>query len=161
MSIKIFTTGGTFDKVYFDANSAFSIGDTMVESLLQEGNVTCEYVIEALLRKDSLDIDDTDRQRICQQVTKAKEQHIIITHGTDTMVQTANALAAVLQDKTVVLVGAMQPARMRTTDAPFNLGFAMAAVQLLPSGIYIAMNGSVFSPDSVVKNHKKERFEST
>lgn len=158
--ITIMTTGGTFDKVYFDANSAFSIGDTQVEPILKEGNVTIDYTVEPLLRKDSLEITDEDRQLICDRVVASTAQHIIITHGTDTMSHTAKALATCdLKGKTIVLVGAMQPARMRVSDAPFNLGFAMAAVQLLDNDIYITMNGKIFKHDNVAKNLAAGRFE--
>lgn len=160
--IKIFTTGGTFDKIYFDANSEFSIGDSQVEPILQEGNVTADYSVNTILRKDSLDITDADRQAICEQVSACESSKIIITHGTDTMTQTAAALATHVESgKTIVFIGAMQPARMRNSDAPFNVGFALAAVQLLPEGIYIAMNGRIFPYDKVVKNRQAERFESS
>ncbi len=158
--ITIMTTGGTFDKIYFDANSQFNIGDTQVGRILEEGNATVDYTVEPLLRKDSLEITDEDRQLICDRVTASAAKQIIITHGTDTMAHTAKALAACdIADKTIVLVGAMQPARMRVSDAPFNLGFAIAAVQLLPTNIYIAMNGKVFHHDNVTKNLAAGRFE--
>jgi L-asparaginase len=159
--IHIFTTGGTFDKIYFDANSEFSIGEPQIEPILQEGHVTTAYSVSSVLRKDSLDITEEDRKVICEQVSACDATQIIITHGTDTIVETATAIAATCKrDKTVVLIGAMQPARMRNTDAPFNVGFALAAVQLLPAGVYIAMNGHVFSYDQVIKNRQAERFES-
>jgi L-asparaginase len=159
--INIFTTGGTFDKIYFDANSEFSIGDSQVEPILQEGNVTAAYSVSSILRKDSLDITDEDRQAICDCVSASDATQIIITHGTDTMTVTAAAIAATdSSDKTIVFIGAMQPARMRNSDAPFNVGFALAAVQLLPAGIYIAMNGQIFPYDQVIKNRQAECFES-
>jgi L-asparaginase len=158
--ITIFTTGGTFDKIYFDANSEFTIGESMMKPILQEGNVTVDYQIESILRKDSLEITESDRQLICERVSATSATKIIIIHGTDTMAQTAKALAASnLNDKTIVLVGAMQPARMRISDAPFNVGFALAAVQLLPANIYIAMNGNIFHHDNVAKNLAEGRFE--
>lgn len=158
--ITVFTTGGTFDKIYFDANSQFSIGEPQAEPLLKEANIDIAYTIESVLKKDSLEITDEDRQLICQKVEASFSQKIIITHGTDTMAETAKALSQIdLKDKTIVLLGAMQPARMRYSDAPFNLGFAIAAVQLLESGIYISMNGRVFAHDNVVKNLKKGKFE--
>jgi L-asparaginase len=158
--ITVFTTGGTFDKVYFDANSQFHIGESQVEPMLKESNVTFDYTVASLLRKDSLEITDEDRQILCEHVKASSAQHIIITHGTDTMSHTAKALAAHgIEGKTIVLVGAMQPARMRVTDAPFNLGFACAAVQLLPSDIYIAMCGQVFQHNNVKKNLEAGRFE--
>ncbi len=158
--ITIFTTGGTFDKVYFDAKSEFAVGDTQVNPILSEAGVTSAYVVEELLRKDSLDIDDDDRQQISEQVSACESSQIIITHGTDTMTQTAATIANNVRDKTIIFVGAMHPARMRVTDAPFNLGFAFAAVQLLSPGIYVAMNGQVFTYDNVTKNREKSCFQS-
>ncbi len=160
--INIFTTGGTFDKVYFDANSEFSIGDSQVEPILNEGNVTVPVKVESILRKDSLEITPEDRQRICDVVSASQASQIIITHGTDTMTSTAQAIAASgIEGKTIVLVGAMQPARMRYTDAPFNMGFALAAVQCLPADIYIAMSGQVFHHTNVRKNLSAGRFETS
>jgi L-asparaginase len=156
--IKIFTTGGTFDKVYFDALSEFKIGEPMTGSLLEEANVNFTYEIESLLKKDSLEIDDQDRDSIRNAVVQASESMILITHGTDTMVETARALQAV-NGKTIVLFGAMQPARMRYSDAMFNLGVASAAVQILAAGIYLAMNGQIFDPREVIKNRAQSRFE--
>ncbi len=159
--LSIFCTGGTFDKIYFDAKSEFSIGDPQVEPLLKEANISIDYRIESILKKDSLDITDEDRATIVNKVLASHDQKVVITHGTDGMVATAKAIAdAGNGDKTIVLVGAMQPARMRYSDAPFNLGFAIASVQLLSAGIYIAMNGQVFPYDKVVKNVAKARFES-
>ncbi|ODS24116.1 asparaginase [Candidatus Endobugula sertula] len=158
--ITIFTTGGTFDKLYFDANSQFSIGDTQVTPILQEGNVTIDYQVEEVLRKDSLEITQEDRQHISEKVAATKSKQIIITHGTDTMAQTAKMLSTYdLSTKTIVLVGAMQPARMRCSDAPFNLGFALAAVQLLSADVYIAMNGRLFHHSNVAKNRAGACFE--
>jgi L-asparaginase len=156
--IKIFTTGGTFDKVYFDALSEFRIGEPCAGALLDEANVNFSYEIEALLRKDSLDIDDRDREAIADAVARSPESQILITHGTDTMVATARSLPRD-DGKTVVLFGAMQPARMRYSDAMFNLGFACAAVQILPAGIYIAMNGQILDPRKASKNRARGRFE--
>jgi L-asparaginase len=156
--IRIFTTGGTFDKVYFDALSEFRIGEPMAEALLEEANVSFSYEIESLLRKDSLEIDARDRASIREAVERAAESKILITHGTDTMVDTARSLLDV-SDRTVVLFGAMQPARMRYSDAMFNLGFACAAVQTLPTGIYIAMNGQILDPARASKNRAQGRFE--
>jgi L-asparaginase len=158
--LSIFTTGGTFDKIYFDAKSEFNIGEPQVEPVLTEANISVEYNIESLLRKDSLDMTEADRLLISNKVSACESQQIIITHGTDGMVTTAKTLAESDHgDKTIVLVGAMQPARMRYSDAPFNLGFALAAVQLLPVGIYIAMNGRVFLHDNVSKNLAVGQFE--
>jgi L-asparaginase len=158
LTIKIFTTGGTFDKVYFDALSEFHIGDPMVGELLQEANVTFTYSVEPLLQKDSLEITAEDRELIRSRIERVTEARILITHGTDTMVATAKSLKGI-EHKTIVLFGAMQPARMRYSDAMFNLGIATAAVQILPAGIYLAMNGQIFDPDEVTKNRAEARFE--
>ncbi|MFT6387103.1 MAG: L-asparaginase [Cellvibrionaceae bacterium] len=159
--LTIFTTGGTFDKIYFDANSEFSIGEPQVKPILKEANLSLDYHIESLLKKDSLDIGDVDRQLIVDKIVSSDSRQIIITHGTDGMAATAQAIAkASIETKTIVLVGAMQPARMRYSDAPFNLGFAVASALLLPAGIYISMNGHVFTHDNVTKNLAQARFES-
>lgn len=158
MSIRILTTGGTFDKLYFDALSEFKIGDPMVTPLLEEANVSFDYTVQPLMRKDSLEMTDADRDAIRQAVTASAEARILVTHGTDTMVDSARALQGI-DAKTVVFLGAMQPARMRDSDAPFNLGVACSAVQLLPPGIYLAMNGRIFDPFEVSKNRAKARFE--
>lgn len=158
--VTIFTTGGTFDKIYFDAKSEFHIGETQVNPILEEGNVTLPYQVESVFRKDSLEVTEEDRRVLCEQVAASQSTQIIITHGTDTMSDTAKLLATYdITGKTIVLVGAMQPARMRYTDAPFNLGFALAAVQLLSADIYIAMNGQVFHHSNVTKNREHSRFE--
>jgi len=157
--ITVLATGGTFDKVYFDALSEFSIGEPQATRILEEGNIREGFVVESVLKKDSLEITNDDRLLLRETVNKNYSSKILITHGTDTMVDTAKVLAETITDKTVVLLGAMQPARMRISDASFNLGFAFAAVQLLPPGIYIAMNGQVFPFDEVVKNRKTGQFE--
>lgn len=156
--IEIFTTGGTIDKVYFDASSKFEIGDSLLPELLSESNIHDGYRIHEVLRKDSLDMTDDDRDRVFDAVAGCEAQKILITHGTDTMAETAERLSS-LSDRTIVLFGAMQPARMRRTDAVFNLGFAWSAVQLLPPGAYIAMNGEVFEAGAVRKNLEAKRFE--
>lgn len=159
MNIRIFTTGGTFDKVYFDALSSFSIGEPMVPNLLEEAAVGFSYEVESLLRKDSLELTDQDRALIKSKVTSCAERLILITHGTDTMTETAAVLADV-QDKVIVLTGAMQPARMRYSDAPFNLGLAIGALQCLNTGVYLAMSGQIFNAGEVRKNRDAGRFES-
>ena len=158
--LKIFATGGTFDKVYFDANSAFSVGEPQAIPLLQEANLTIPYSVESLVKKDSLEMTDQDRAAVDSAVRQCEEQHIVIIHGTDTLVATAKALQqSSIEGKTIVFVGAMQPARMRYSDAAFNLGFAVAATQLLAAGIYVAMNGQVFPYDRVQKNIQQGLFE--
>lgn len=158
MKVAILTTGGTFDKVYFDANSEYSIGDPCITSILDEGNVNSDYRIQSILKKDSLDITSKERQIIKNSVEECAEERIIIIHGTDTMVETAKSLEDI-KDKTIVLTGAMQPARFKKTDAIFNSGFALAAVQILEYGVYITMNGMVFSSDNVKKNIDLGKFE--
>jgi len=158
LRIKIITTGGTFDKVYFDAASEFRFGEPIVGDLLAEANIDFEFEIESLMQKDSLDMDDADRARIHQAVEESADDRILVIHGTDGLVATAQRLLDVA-GKTVVLFGAMQPARMRYSDAIYNLGFACAAVQLLPPGVYLAMNGRIFDPRKVAKNRARSRFE--
>ena len=160
MKVKFFTTGGTIDKVYFDAKSEFEVGPPQVRDVLQEANAVFEYEIESILRKDSLDLTEEDRQLIRRRVEAESCQSIVITHGTDTMIQTALALVGV-PDKTIVLTGSMQPARFRVTDATFNIGLAIGAVQSLPPGVYITMNGRIFDPRRTRKNAERNRFEET
>ncbi len=158
MTIHIFTTGGTIDKVYFDAKSEYQVGEPQIHEVLGEANVTFDYTIESLMRKDSLELTDGDRQIIHDAVANAPGRQIIVTHGTDTMTETARALADI-PDKTIVLTGALQPARLRYTDAVFNIGAALTAAQLAPPGVYIAMNGRVFDGQNVRKNMDVRRFE--
>ena len=158
MDIKILCTGGTFDKVYYDALSDYQIGEPQVEWILKQAGVNFSYDIESILKKDSLDITDEDRASIVANVRGQTCQRIVMTHGTDTMVDTAQALKE-FSDKTIVLVGAMQPARFRDSDAIYNIGFATAAASILGPGIYIAMNGQLFAADEVKKNRDAGRFE--
>ena len=158
MHIHILTTGGTFDKTYHDALSEFTIGEPMATELLQEAGVNLSYSVDSLLKKDSLELTNADRKLLCKHVINSPHQHILIIHGTDTMTLSAQQLATI-SNKTVVFTGAMQPARMRRTDAPFNLGFAIGALQCLDSGIYIAMNGQIFNANNVQKNRHMGRFE--
>ena len=160
--IQIFTTGGTIDKVYFDAQSEYEVGEPQVAEILRQVGVGFEYRVETLLRKDSLELTDADRALVAGRVAEAECGHVVITHGTDTMVETARALEAALGPepcKTVVLVGSLTPARFRHTDAEFNIGFAMAAVQALPPGVWVAMSGRIFRPGEVRKNRSANRFE--
>ena len=162
MHVQIFTTGGTIDKVYFDAKSEYEIGDPQIAEILRTAGVSFSYDCETLMQKDSLDLTDADRALIADRVLTAEAGRIILTHGTDSMVHTAKAVTEALGSnptKTVVLVGSLAPARFRTTDAEFNIGFAAAAVQTLAPGVYIAMNGGVFRPDEVRKNRELNRFE--
>ncbi|MEL7023775.1 MAG: asparaginase domain-containing protein [Pseudomonadota bacterium] len=152
------TTGGTIDKVYFDAASQYEIGEAVVEHILAEALVDIEYEVLPLMRKDSLEMDATDRARIREAILEHPARRFVVTHGTDTMSLTADALLP-MSDKTVVLTGALTPARFRTTDAVFNVGMAVAAAQSQTSGVFIAMSGQVFAAGTVIKNREKNRFE--
>ena len=158
MKIKFLTTGGTIDKIYFDAKSEFEVGPPQVSELLNDANVTFEHEVESILRKDSLDLTDADRALIRERVAADPATHIVVTHGTDTMIQTALALKGI-PGKTIVHTGSMQPARLRVTDAGFNLGAAVLAVQTLPPGVYVAGNGRIFNPDTCRKNVADHCFE--
>jgi L-asparaginase len=158
MQIRIFTAGGTIDKIYFDASSEFQVGEPQIAELLREAHVNFEYQVESLLRKDSLEMTAADRAMIRARVEAESISRILITHGTDTMVDTAQALVGVV-GKTIVLTGAMQPARQRVSDAIFNIGFAAGALQQLEPGVYIAINGQIFDPANVHKNREAQRFE--
>ena len=155
--ILLLTTGGTIDKVYFDALSDYQVGETVMAKLLEIARVKRPFRIEEVTRKDSLELDDRDRALICARVAAAPESHVVITHGTDTMTETAKHLAAI-PGKTVVLVGALAPARFGESDAHFNLGMAFATAQVAPPGVYITMSGSVFRADKVVKDREKGAF---
>ncbi len=158
--IIILATGGTFDKVYYDALSDYRIGDPQAARILRQAGADRDYRVETLIQKDSLDLNDDDRRRLRQWIEIAENKRFVITHGTDTMVETATALGRP-DGKTIVLTGAMQPARFRETDADFNLGFALGAARLLPPGVYIAMQGRVFEPGKVVKDREAGRFKQT
>ncbi len=158
--ILLLTTGGTIDKVYFDALSDYQVGETMVGKLLQVARVKRPFRVEEVARKDSLELDDADRARIAARAAAAPETHIVITHGTDTMTKTAKALAYIA-GKTIVLVGALAPARFDESDASFNLGMAFATAQVASPGVYITMSGSVFRADQVVKDRAKGAFVAT
>ena len=158
MQIKIFTTGGTIDKIYFDRLSEFQVGEPQVGEVLREANVAFEFQVEPILHKDSLDLTQADRQLILEKVAADHHRHVLITHGTDTMIETALLLRG-LTGKVIVLTGSMSPARFRNTDAVFNIGCAVAAVQLLGEGVYIAMNGRIFRPDRLRKNRENLQFE--
>lgn len=160
MAIQIFTTGGTIDKVYFDARSEYEVGEPTILGILRACGVTADFRVETLIRKDSLDITDDDRRLIVERVAACELDRILITHGTDTMVETALALRPI-PGKTIVLVGSLSPAVFRHTDAEFNIGFSFAIVQTQPPGVYLAMNGQVFDPERVSKNRAMNRFESS
>ena len=154
----ILTTGGTIDKVYFDDKSDYQVGNPQITDILQHVGVSIPYVVKTLLAKDSLELTEQDRNWIRDEVHQATQRCILITHGTDTMVTTARHIQPV-RDKTVVLVGALMPARFKSSDAEFNIGFALAAAQILPDGVYLAMNGRIFNPEEVQKNIAANRFE--
>lgn len=158
MKIQIFTTGGTIDKIYFDQKSAYQVGDPQAPGLLARANVVLDYDVESILKKDSLDFTDEDRAMIRQKIMESSYERILITHGTDTMVDTAKCIGT-FPGKTVVMTGSMYPARFQDSDAVFNIGCAITAVQLLDPGIYIVMNGRVFDPENAKKNVELNRFE--
>jgi L-asparaginase len=156
--IDIFTTGGTIDKIYFDAKSDYEVGDPQIAELLHDANLTLDFRVTSLLRKDSLEMTDDDRQQIRDAIEASDAAGIVVTHGTDTMIETGRRLQGIA-GKTIVLTGAMQPARFRSTDAIFNVASAITAAQTLPTGVYIAMNGQIFDPLSLRKNVELNRFE--
>ena len=158
MRIRFITTGGTIDKIYFDALSEFEVGESVVQHILTDGLVDFEYDVVSLLQKDSLEITDDDREQIRQFIADDDASRYIITHGTDTMPETAEVLRE-LKNRTIVLTGALTPARFRTTDAVFNVGMAVATVQVAEPGVYIAMSGQVFEAGAVRKNRAENRFE--
>ena len=158
MKLVFITTGGTIDKIYFDRKNQFEVGEPQITEVLREANVRLDHEVVPLLRKDSLDLTDADRRLILETVRKHPAGRFVVTHGTDTMVETGKVLREA-EGKTVVLTGAMQPARFRFTDAVFNIATAVSAVQLLPQGVYIAMNGRIFVPERARKNVEMNCFE--
>lgn len=156
--LTIITTGGTIDKVYFDAKSDYQVGAPQIGEILEQLGVNFEFDVVPVLRKDSLDLTDADRASIRAVVAQQPHRHILITHGTDSMVDTARALAN-LPGKTIVLTGALNPARFQGSDAVFNIGCAVGAVQTLGDGVWIAMNGRIWDPAHVRKNRAANRFE--
>ncbi len=154
----IVTTGGTIDKIYFDDMSDYQIGEPQIGQILEHLQVGFEFEVKAMMRKDSLHVTKEDRLAIHTAIMTSEATHVLITHGTDTMVKTALMLADI-PDKTMVLTGALNPARFRDSDAVFNIGCAVGAVQALPNGAWIAMNGCIWDPKEVRKNRGKNRFE--
>ncbi|MHA8074816.1 asparaginase domain-containing protein [Aquirufa sp. HETE-40SA] len=157
--IQIFVTGGTFDKEYNELNGALFFKDTHLPEMLEKGRSRLAVSIDTLLMKDSLDFNEVDRQLISFACASASVDRILITHGTDTMVQTAQYLAAQNLAKTIVLTGAMIPYKFGSSDGMFNLGSALAFLQILEPGVYISMNGKVFGANNVRKNLEKGEFE--
>ena len=160
MSIKVIITGGTIDKSYNMQNGQLHFVDSHVPAMLAEARCKADFELEKIMLKDSGDMTDDDRMQIFSCCEQAEQGKIIITHGTDAMVETAVFLADKALDKTIVLTGAMVPYVFEKTDSLFNLGSAFAAVQSMPYGVYISMNGKTFTADNVIKNRKEGLFES-
>jgi len=154
----IITTGGTIDKIYFDASSEFEVGEPTIPHIFQDVGARIDYELVSLLRKDSLDMTPGDRARIRETCRNSRHRQILVTHGTDTMTETAEALRN-LEGKVIVLTGAMAPSRFQVTDAIFNIGTAVGALQCLENGVYIAMHGEIFKAGEVRKNREAGRFE--
>jgi len=159
MPIKILITGGTFDKEYNEINGTLYFKDTHLPEMLKLGRCRLEINLRTVMMIDSLDMTDADRQIILENCKKSSEDKIVITHGTDTMVETAKVLGENINDKTIVLTGAMIPYAFGSSDGLFNLGSALSFVQALPHGVYIAMNGKYFTWDNVRKNRDRGEFE--
>jgi L-asparaginase len=155
--IYVVTTGGTIDKTYFDALSEYQVGETIVAKLLATARVTCPYRVLGVLRKDSLDLTAEDRAQLRERIASIDAARFVITHGTDTMTETAKALTG-LPGKTLVLTGALTPARFNDSDAVFNLGMAFATAQIAAPGVYITMNGQVFDALKVRKDREQQGF---
>jgi L-asparaginase len=159
MTIRIFVTGGTFDKEYNELTGELFFKDTHVQEMLTLGRNRTDVALQTLFMIDSLYMTDRDRELIARHCTDVSETHIVITHGTDTMAETARLLEQRVHDKTVVITGAMVPYKFGSSDGLFNLGSALAFVQTLPHGIYIAMNGRFFPASNVYKNKSEGTFE--
>ena len=159
LHVQIFSCGGTIDKIYFDAKSEYEVGLPQIDAVFKEAGVTFDYSVESLMRKDSLDMTDDDRCLVRDKVEASDSRLFLITHGTDTMPETAKALAGIA-DKVIVLTGSMTPARFRASDAEFNIGCAVGALFSQSAGVFIAMNGRVFDGLAVRKNRELSRFES-
>ncbi len=157
MHIQIFSIGGTIDKVYFDKLSTYEIGFPSIKDILNSMPVSFTYSIKSLLRKDSLDLTGKNRELIRKKVVACKEKKILITHGTDTMIETAKILNDI-PDKTIVLTGALEPAGFKSSDAVFNIGTAIGILNTTDFGVYIAMNGRAFNPFRCKKDRKAGKF---
>ncbi len=156
--LQIITTGGTIDKIYYDEKSDYKIGEPEIARILDDMEVAFRWHVQPLLRKDSLELTNADRELVRKAVEASESRHFLITHGTDTMVETARILQG-LEGRTIVLTGALNPARFIGSDAVFNIGCAVGAVQSLPPGVWITMNGRVWDPKTVRKNRDANRFE--
>ena len=159
MTIQVFATGGTFDKEYDELSGMLFFKETHLAEMFQCGRCLCDHSIETLMMVDSLDMNDSHRERIYKACVACASERIIITHGTDSMEVTARYLGERMTDKTIVLTGAMVPYKFGSSDGLFNLGSAVAFVEVLPHGVYIAMNGMVFVWDNVKKNVKRGIFQ--
>ncbi len=159
MAIRIFITGGTFDKEYNELNGQLYFKDTHLSDLLEMGRNKASVEIRTLMMVDSLEMTSEDRDLIVHQCNNCDETQIVITHGTDTMADTAKILAQKIKDKTIILTGAMIPIKFGSSDGLFNLGSALAFAQTLPPGVYVAMNGRYFNADNVRKNKQTGVFE--
>lgn len=159
MAVRIFITGGTFDKEYNEITGQLFFKDTHMLELLEKGRCKVQVEIRTLMMVDSLEMTDGDRSLIAHQCQSCEETQIVVTHGTDTMSETAKVLADRVKNKTIVLTGAMIPIKFGSSDGLFNLGSALAFAQSLPPGVYVAMNGRYFSWDNVRKNKETGVFE--
>ncbi len=159
MSVRIFVTGGTFDKEYNELNGQLFFKDTHIQEILKLGRCKLDLSIRTLMLVDSLEMTDIDRSIIIESCKRAEEERIVVTHGTDTMTTTAKVLAENITDKTIVITGAMIPYKFGSSDGLFNLGSALAFAQTLPHGVYVAMNGKYFAWDKVRKNKQTGYFE--
>jgi L-asparaginase len=157
--IQIYVTGGTFDKEYNELNGSLYFKETHLQEMLTKGRNRLDVKTDTLFMKDSLEFSDTDRIQICDACLSTVADRILITHGTDTMTQTAEYLAGKISDKTIVLTGAMIPYKFGSSDGMFNLGSALAFVQVLSPGVYISMNGKYFKAGEVRKNLERGEFE--
>ena len=156
--LEILTTGGTIDKVYFDKKSNYEVGDPFVEELLHKMNVNISFKVKSLMKIDSLEMTDIHREEILNYIKNSNSNNFLITHGTDSIVETAIYLKKI-SDKTIVLTGSLKPAIFIDNDAIFNVGSALTSAQILKNGVYIVINGQVFNPDNVRKNLEKNIFE--
>ncbi|MGQ0813893.1 MAG: asparaginase domain-containing protein [Gemmatimonadota bacterium] len=159
MTIRVFVTGGTFDKEYDELRGTLDFQDTHVQEMLRLGRCELDVSVRTLMMVDSLEMTEEDRATIVDNCRRCEETQIVVTHGTDTMVETAHAIAQEVADKTIVLTGAMVPYAFGSSDGLFNLGSALSFAQVLPAGVYIAMNGQYFTWDNVRKNREAGAFE--
>jgi L-asparaginase len=159
IAIRIFVTGGTFDKEYNELTGELFFKETHLPEMLQRSRSTLDVTVRTLMMIDSLHMTDEDRQLIAHQCQSSTEDKIVITHGTDTMATTVKVLAEKVTGKTIVLTGAMIPYKFGSSDGFFNLGSALAFAQVLPHGVYVAMNGRYFNWDNVRKNRQTGQFE--